>query len=148
MKLTRRGLLAAAGVAGGVGLLHAAAFAQTGAPAGAPDAFATPKADLPGPVLPTWESVRDHYHTPKWFREAKVGIFAHWGLYAVPAHHSEWYSRFMYTTDVAWHTEHYGPPDKFGYKDFIPMFKAEKFDADEWVRVVKSAGARYFCPVG
>ena len=152
MKLTRRNLLVAAGVAGGTCLLRAAmpgaALAQSGAPPGSPDAYATPKPDLSGPVLPTWESLRDHYHTPKWFREAKVGIFSHWGLYAVPAHHSEWYARFMYTTDVEWHTEHYGPPDKFGYKDFIPMFKAEKFDPDEWVRIVQRSGAKYFCPVG
>jgi alpha-L-fucosidase len=152
MMLTRRNLLAAAGVAGGTsflrGIMTSAALAQTGAPPGSPDAFATPRPDLPGPVLPSWESVRDHYNTPKWFREAKVGIFAHWGLYAVPAHHSEWYCRFMYTTDVEWHTQHYGPPDKFGYKDFIPMFTAQKFDPDEWVRVVQRSGAKYFCPVG
>jgi alpha-L-fucosidase len=155
MKLTRRRLISGATAFGGASLLgsprlHAlgAAGFQTGAPAGAPDAFVLPKPDLAGPVQPTWLSLRDHFQTPTWFREAKIGIFAHWGIYSVPAHHSEWYARFMYTTDAAWHTEHYGPPDKFGYKDFIPMFRAEKFQPDDWVSLFQRAGARYMCPVG
>jgi alpha-L-fucosidase len=48
---------------------------QNGAPAGAPDAYATPKPDLPGPVLPTWESLRETYTVPTWFNQAKFGIF-------------------------------------------------------------------------
>lgn len=148
MKLSRRNLLAGAGALGTLRLLDRhSASAQTGAAPGSPDAFATPRPDLPGPVLPTWESVRDHYQTPKWFREAKVGIFIHWGLYAIPAHHSEWYAHWMYTTDVQWHTEHYGPPDKFGYKDFIPMFQPANFHPEEWVGLFQQAGARYMCPV-
>src|ERR1700679_1761261 len=47
---------------------------------------------------------------------------------------------------VAWHTANYGPPEKFGYKDFIPMFKAEKFDAEVWAELYKKAGARYVVP--
>ncbi|SEG62432.1 alpha-L-fucosidase [Bryocella elongata] len=148
MKLSRRSMLMGAGAVGATSMMKSRALlAQTGAPAGAPDAYAQPRPDLAGPVLPTWESVRDHYATPKWFNPAKVGIFIHWGVYTVPAHGSEWYPRYMYTTDVKWHTEHYGSPDKFGYKDFIPMFKGEHFDADEWVTLFKEAGARYVCPV-
>lgn len=78
----------------------------------------------PGPVKPTWESIDQNYKVPEWFRDAKFGIFMHWGLYSVPAHGSEWYVRYMYanTAFIQWHTEHFGPPDKFGYKDFIPLF--------------------------
>jgi alpha-L-fucosidase len=155
MNISRRRLIAGAGALGSAALLDSphllalpAASRQVGAPPGSPGAFALPKPDLAGPVQPTWESLRDHYSDPPWFRGAKIGIFIHWGLYAVPAHHSEWYSRFMYTTDAQWHTDHYGPPNKFGYKDFIPMFKAEQFRPEEWVSLFKRAGARYMCPVG
>lgn len=149
--LRRRDLLKAAGFAAPAAalssLLPASALAQTGAPAGAPDAYAKAKPDLDGPVKPTWVSIRDFYHVPSWFNRLKFGIFIHWGLYAVPAHKNEWYARWMYTTDVKWHTEHFGPPDKFGYKDFIPLFKAEKFDAADWIALFQKAGARYICPV-
>lgn len=149
--VTRRALLKATGAlansAALSSLMPRALLAQTGAPAGAPDAYAKPKPDLAGPVLPTWQSIRDFYQVPRWFRDAKIGIFIHWGLYAIPAHKNEWYPKWMYTTDVEWHTEHYGPPDKFGYKDFIPLFKPDKFDADAWVSLFQRAGARYMCPV-
>jgi alpha-L-fucosidase len=101
-----------------------------------------------GPFEPTWESIGTHYQTPRWFSECKFGIFMHWGLYAVPAHHNEWYARHMYS-DAAiskWHAEHYGPQDRFGYKDFIPLFKAEKYDPDAWAAFFKKPGARYVMP--
>jgi alpha-L-fucosidase len=101
----------------------------------------------PGPVQPTWESIRANYHDPDWFRDAKFGIMMHWGVYSVPAHGSEWYERYMYdaknTAFVRWHTEHYGPPEKFGYKDFIPMFTAAHWDPDAWAELFKEAGAKY-----
>jgi alpha-L-fucosidase len=101
----------------------------------------------PGPVQPTWESIRANYKDPGWFRDAKFGIMMHWGVYSVPAHGSEWYVRYMYdaknTAFVRWHTEHYGPPEKFGYKDFIPMFTAAKWDPDAWAELFKEAGAKY-----
>ena len=122
-------------------------FAQTGAPAGQPDAYAKPKPMIHGPFQPTWESLRDNYHLPAWFNEAKFGIFIHWGLYSIPAHGNEWYIRHMYTNDVQWHTEHYGAPDKFGYKDFIPLFTAKKYDPNEWAQLFKQAGAKYVVPV-
>jgi alpha-L-fucosidase len=120
---------------------------QEGAPTGAPDAYAKPKPPIEGPFQPTWESIRDHYQAPSWFNAAKFGIFIHWGLYSIPAHINEWYIRHMYTTDVHWHTEHYGPPDKFGYKDFIPLFKAENYHPDQWAELFKQAGAKYVVPV-
>ncbi|SEF80293.1 alpha-L-fucosidase [Bryocella elongata] len=121
--------------------------AQTGAPSGAPDAYAVPKPMIAEPYQPTWESLRDHYSVPKWFNDAKFGIFIHWGLDSIPARLNEWYERHMYTTDAKWHTENYGSPNKFGYKDFIPMFTARKYDPTEWAQLFAEAGARYVVPV-
>jgi alpha-L-fucosidase len=122
-------------------------FAQKGAPSGSLDAYATPKPMLDGLFQPTWDSLRDHYVTPSWLNEAKFGIFIHWGLYSIPARLNEWYIRHMYTTDVDWHTKHYGPPDKFGYKDFIPLFTVQKYQPAEWAALFREAGARYVVPV-
>lgn len=97
----------------------------------------------------TWESLKK-YNTPDWFRDAKFGIFIHWGVYSVPAFGSEWYPREMYQKDskeFKHHVETYGPQNKFGYKDFIPMFKAEKFNPVQWVELFKKAGAKYVVPV-
>jgi alpha-L-fucosidase len=114
-----------------------------------PATMATGDAAKPGPVAETWDSIRANYVTPEWFRDAKFGIFMHWGIYSVPAHGSEWYVRYMYGGNPAflrWHTEHYGPPDKFGYKDFIPFFTAAKWNPDEWAALFKQAGAKYVVP--
>ncbi|HEY8935768.1 MAG TPA: alpha-L-fucosidase, partial [Cyclobacteriaceae bacterium] len=84
------------------------------------------------------------------FKDAKFGIFIHWGAYSVPAFGSEWYPRLMYqqgSNEFKHHVEKYGLPDKFGYKDFIPLFKAEKFNADQWVDLFKKSGAKYVVPV-
>lgn len=97
----------------------------------------------------TWESLKK-YTTPDWFRDAKFGIFIHWGVYSVPAFGSEWYPREMYrkdTKEFKHHIETYGAQSKFGYKDFIPMFKAEKFSPEQWVSLFKKAGAKYVVPV-
>jgi len=105
--------------------------------------------DPKGPFEPTWESLKKNYRTPQWFQDGKFGIFIHWGLYSIPAHRSEWYAKHMYNDrEISlWHTEHYGPPDKFGYKDFIPLFKAEKYDPFAWALLFKKSGARYVVPV-
>ncbi len=97
----------------------------------------------------TWESLKK-YQVPDWFRDAKFGIFIHWGVYSVPAFGSEWYPREMYRKDskeFKHHVETYGPQAKFGYKDFIPMFKAEKFSPVQWVELFKKSGAKYVVPV-
>ncbi len=97
-----------------------------------------------------WDSIAAHYEFPQWYSDAKFGIFIHWGVYSVPAYGSEWYSRLMYqkgSNEYKHHIETYGPHTQFGYKDFIPMFKAEKFDADEWMALFKAAGAKYVVPV-
>ena len=102
-----------------------------------------------GKYKDTWESL-SQYRVPDWYKDSKFGIFIHWGLYSVPAYGSEWYSRNMYIKD-SWeykhHIETYGAHKDFGYKDFIPMFKAEKFSADEWCDLFKQAGAQYIVPV-
>ncbi|MEP7371995.1 MAG: alpha-L-fucosidase [Chitinophagaceae bacterium] len=97
----------------------------------------------------TWNSLKK-YQVPDWFRDVKFGIFIHWGVYSVPAFGSEWYPREMYrkgTREFEHHVKTYGPQDKFGYKDFIPLFKAEKFNAAQWVDLFKKAGAKYVVPV-
>ena len=100
----------------------------------------------PGPFQPTWESLQANYRVPQWVVGAKFGLFLHWGLYAVPAHHNEWYEKHMYGAERSWHTNHFGPQEKFGYKDFIPLFTAEKFDPDAWAELFKKAGARFVIP--
>jgi alpha-L-fucosidase len=83
---------------------------------------------------------------PEWFRDAKFGIYFHWGVYSLPAHNSEWYSRSMYVPGTGPYRHHqatYGQQKNFGYKDFIPMFKAERFNADEWVDLFSRAGAKF-----
>lgn len=103
----------------------------------------------PGPFSPDRKSLVTHYEVPRWFQDAKFGIFIHWGLYAIPAHHNEWYARHMYQQgDIAnWHRTHYGAQDSFGYKDFIPLFTAPRFNPQSWARLFKEAGARYVVPV-
>jgi alpha-L-fucosidase len=98
---------------------------------------------------PTWKSLKN-YTIPDWFRDAKFGIFIHWGVYSVPAFGNEWYPRNMYvqgTHEYEFHAETFGAHTEFGYKDFIPQFKAENFDADEWAHLFREAGAKYVVPV-
>jgi alpha-L-fucosidase len=102
-----------------------------------------------GPFDPTWESL-ERYQTPEWYLDAKFGIFIHWGVYSVPAFENEWYPRNMYMQGekaFEHHVKTYGPQSEFGYKDFIPMFKAESFDADAWAALFKEAGAKFVVPV-
>lgn len=97
----------------------------------------------------TWDSMQN-MTVPKWYRDAKFGIFIHWGLYSVPAFKNEWYPRNMYIKDSAeyhYHIENFGKHADFGYKDFIPLFKAEKFNADAWLDLFEASGAKYIMPV-
>ncbi|MFO7917231.1 MAG: alpha-L-fucosidase [Anaerolineae bacterium] len=100
---------------------------------------------------PTWASIRAHV-TPQWFRDAKFGIYTHWGVYAVPAKgpNGTWYPYYMYregTEQYRYHRETYGHPSEFGYKDFIPEFTAEEFDPHEWATLFKRSGAQFAGPV-
>jgi alpha-L-fucosidase len=102
-----------------------------------------------GPFQPNWESL-GNFKTPSWLREGKLGIFIHWGIYSVPAFGSEWYPRNMYlkgSPEFEHHLKTYGSHAEFGYKDFIPLFRAEKFDASEWAKLFREAGVRYVIPV-
>ncbi len=105
-----------------------------------------PVPHAPGPFQPDWDSIRAHYQVPRWFTDGKFGLFLHWGVYAVPAYHNEWYEKHMYGAFADWHAEHFGPQDRFGYKDFISRFNCEKFDPDAWATLFKKSGARYVVP--
>ncbi|NMP38325.1 MAG: alpha-L-fucosidase [Clostridiales bacterium] len=101
-----------------------------------------------GKYKPTVESL-EAYPYPQWFEDAKFGIFMHWGVYSVPAFFNEWYERLMYYKGNPTHWHHlvkYGK--SFNYKDFIPMFKAEKFDADKWLSFFEECNVRFIMPVG
>ena len=105
--------------------------------------------DQRGPFRSDWESLAT-YQVPEWYKDAKFGIFVHWGVYSVPAFGSEWYPRDMYrvgTEEYKHHLATYGPVTKFGYKDFIPMFKAEHYDPQAWASLFKDSGAKYVVPV-
>ncbi|MFT8347391.1 alpha-L-fucosidase [Clostridium saccharoperbutylacetonicum] len=102
-----------------------------------------------GPFYDNWDSLGE-YQVPKWYKDVKFGIFIHWGVYSVPEFGNEWYSRNMYikgSTEFEHHRKIYGEHKDFGYKDFIPMFRGEKFNADEWAELFKNAGAQYAIPV-
>src|SRR5579859_2631845 len=102
-----------------------------------------------GPFQPTPESLKQ-YRYPDWFRDAKFGIWAHWGPQSVPMD-GDWYARQMYEqghAQYADHLEHYGHPTTNGYKDIIPLWKAEKWDPDRLMALYKKAGARYFVSMG
>jgi len=108
--------------------------------------------NLPKLYDPTWDSLSKH-HTPQWFKDAKFGIYTHWGIYCVPARgkNATWYPYNMYregNPQYEYHLAMYGGPAKFGYKDFIPQFTAEKFDPDEWADLFKYSGAQFAGPVG
>ncbi|MEP7321678.1 MAG: alpha-L-fucosidase [Saprospiraceae bacterium] len=97
----------------------------------------------------TWESLKN-YNVADWVQDAKFGVFIHWGVYSVPAFGNEWYPRNMYlkgSKEYEHHLKTYGPQNMYGYKDFIPLFKAEKFNADAWVDLFKRSGFKYVVPV-
>ena len=109
-----------------------------------------------GPFAADWDSLAGN-GVADWYRDAKLGIFIHWGVYAVPAFGHEWYPRRMYLNEFhrrrnanffEHHRKTWGPQKTFGYKDFIPMFKAESYDPEAWAALFEEAGARYVVPVG
>jgi alpha-L-fucosidase len=95
--------------------------------------------------VPTFDSL-GQYECPDWFRDAKFGIWSHWGPQSVPMF-GDWYARFMYiqgTPQYYYHLRHYGHPSKFGYKDLCALWKAERFDPDALMELYTKAGAKYF----
>jgi hypothetical protein len=103
------------------------------------------------PFQANWESLSRH-KMPAWFDDAKIGLSMHWGVYAVPAwapretgiSYAEWYGQNMHLKEnptAQYHVENYG--QNFKYEDFIPMFKAESYNPDEWMKFAKNMGAKY-----
>jgi alpha-L-fucosidase len=111
-----------------------------------------PAYDLPiaaGPFRPTPDSLKT-YQAPAWFRDAKFGIWAHWGPQAV-GRSGDWYARWIYVPGHPFYTQHlkqYGHPSEFGYKDIIPLWKADKFDPHALMSLYVAAGAKYFVSMG
>lgn len=104
-----------------------------------PTAFAKP------PFSPTWDSLKN-YKVPEWYKDAKFGIWAHWGPQCQPER-GDWYARGMYeegSDQYNYHLEKYGHPSKFGFKDVIHEWKADKWDPEYLVALYKKAGAEYF----
>ena len=102
-----------------------------------------------GQYQPQWESLKKH-KTPEWFRNAKFGIWAHWGPQCVEGS-GDWMAREMYIEGshaYKYHKEHYGHPSEFGFKDILPLFKAEKWDPDKLIERYKRLGAQYFFVLG
>jgi alpha-L-fucosidase len=98
-----------------------------------------------GQFSPTWESL-ENYRTPEWYKDAKFGIWAHWGPQCQPEH-GDWYARRMYMegdADYKFHVQHYGHPSQFGFKDVIHTWKAENWDPEKLLDLYKAAGAQYF----
>jgi len=108
----------------------------------APDGFGVAQ----GPFQPTWESLAGGYQVPDWFRDAKFGIWAHWGPQCQPEM-GDWYAKRMYQFNSAvykFHVQKYGHPSKFGFKDVINLWKAEDWDPAHLIGLYKRAGAKYF----
>ncbi len=102
-----------------------------------------------GQFTPNWESLKRH-QTPEWFRDAKFGIWAHWGPQCVEGS-GDWMARKMYIEGdhaYKYHVAHYGHPSEVGFKDILPLFKAEKWDPDKLVERYKRCGAKYFFVLG
>jgi alpha-L-fucosidase len=105
-----------------------------------------------GIFKPSWESLKENYKFPEWYRDAKFGIWAHWGPQCAPEH-GDWYARNMYAQlnkkgekneNYQYHLSTYGHPSTFGFKDIIPLWKAENWDPNELVSFYKKCGAKYF----
>ncbi len=115
------------------------------------NANTTPKNELIEAYSANWESMAKHNAAPEWFEDSKFGLYFHWGVYSVPAFETEWYPYFLYRNErpefAKYHEKNYGSLETFGYHDFIPMFKAEKFDAEEWADLFQKSGVKFAGPV-
>ena len=104
---------------------------------------------MKGKFQATWESL-ENYQVPEWFRDAKFGIWAHWWPQCVEGT-GDWMARSLYlegSYEYNYHVEHYGHPSEVGFKDIIPLFKAEKWDPDKLLGFYKKIGAQYFFALG
>ncbi|SFN95840.1 alpha-L-fucosidase [Sphingomonas sp. OK281] len=99
-----------------------------------------------GPVQPTWQSLVDHYRYPEWFRDAKLGLWSHWGPQSVPEQ-GDWYGRFMYMQGHPVYEHHlrtYGHPTKSGMMEVMNRWTAARWDPDALIARYAKAGAKYF----
>jgi len=133
----------------GIGIMQATASMAdptAASPASPPQPPEFPPMTIaPGPFTADLQSFKQ-YQYPEWFRDAKLGIWSHWGPQSVPME-GDWYARKMYEqkdSDYKDHLARWGHPSKTGYKDIIPLWKAEKWDPDALMELYKKAGARYF----
>lgn len=150
-RLTRRGVLAASGIAATAGLLRMS-LAQA--------------ADSPGTYTASWASVDQHPPAPEWFQDSKFGIYYHWGVFSVPAFSNEWYPRRMYIGGEECNTHHsstYGDPSVWPYHNFIKGARDKagnfvqfapklasaggNFDPAGWAKLFADAGAKFAGPV-
>ena len=110
-----------------------------------------------GPCQPNWKSLGDHFKTPSWWREAKIGMWLHWGPQSV-GEEGDWYAKWIYlpkshfwstyANDYGDHLKRFGHPSISGYKDILPLWKAEKWDPEKLMALYKRAGARYVIAQG
>ena len=138
--LLSRNSLAASAILDSGGRLEEARAAILDAPANHDLAIA------PGPFKGTRESLRG-WQVPDWYRDAKFGIWAHWGPQSA-VEYGDWYARNMYIQghkQYEYHLKTYGHPTKTGFKDLIPRWTADRFDPDHLLGLYKKAGAKYFC---
>ena len=147
MRLTRRNLLTAGALSAGSLLANTPLSLVPGAAAKKIDPMKNS-----GGFQADWNSLR-RLPSPQWLRDSKFGIYTHWGVYSVHGvgKNVTWYANKVYWQPDSPERKHweqtYGSIDKLGYKDLIPKFTAEKFDADEWAELFKAAGARFAGPV-
>ena len=123
----------------------AAAAAGLAGPLWRPSSALSAPVKAAGPFQPTWDSLAQ-YQTPEWFRDAKFGIWAHWGPQCQPGQ-GDWYARNMYEEGTHQYNSHlaqYGHPSKSGFKDVIHTWKAESWDPHHLIGLYKAAGAKYF----
>ncbi len=144
--MKRRDLLTMLGVIGMAPWSSACLKKEGDIPASVGGASASTSYEIAkGPFEPTWESLRQ-FECPKWFRDAKLGLWAHWGPQSVPMF-GDWYARHMYVEghdQYRYHWRVYGHPSKVGYKEIIQQWKAEKFQPEELMDLYVAAGAKYF----
>ena len=148
-RFSRRDFLKTSALATGAGLTTSFWQSQAFAAAAAPMTTAPDCPIAPGPFQPTRESLKQ-YRCPDWYRDAKFGIWAHWGPQSAPEM-GDWYARNMYIQGHRQYNHHvntYGHPSKHGYKDVIPTWKAENFDPDYLLGLYRKAGAKFFVSMG
>jgi alpha-L-fucosidase len=149
MKISRRKALSVIAGAPALLLARKSLRAQAATAGSVPAPAPAPRVQLeiaPGPFKGTRESLRE-WQVPEWYRDAKFGIWAHWGPQS-GVEYGDWYARNMYlqgNKQYEYHVKVYGHPTKVGYKDVIPTWKAARFDPDHLLGLYKKAGAKYFC---